>query len=46
MLKTLRLGSCKKRVETARQKQTVAANGQPEEVVVTGNIERQGLKEI
>jgi len=38
--KTLRPGSCKKRVEAARRKQTVATKGQPKGVVVTGDIGR------
>jgi hypothetical protein len=39
-LRTLRPGSCKKRVETERQKQTVAANGQLNTAVVTGSSEK------
>jgi len=42
--KTLRPGSCKKRVEAARQKQTVATNGQSFGAVVTSCSKRQGQK--
>jgi len=45
-LKTLRPGSCKKRVEVARRRQTVATNGQLKEVVVTGNFGKYGPEEI
>ena len=43
-LKTLRPGSCKKRVELARAKQTVAAKGQLETEMVKHCSEKFGLE--
>jgi hypothetical protein len=42
-LKTLRPGSCKKRAELARAKQTVATKGQLETEMVTHFSEKFGL---